>query len=105
MAFSDYNRALEIRPSYSVALNNRSVLFMQLGQHAAAMRDLNTLIGANPNYTQALYNRARLHLSLGNHEEARQDLFHAIITASPSFYRLQEMKDLLVSIDAPPQTK
>lgn len=98
-ALSDYNRALEIRPTYSVALNNRSVLLMQLGQHAVAMRDLNALIETNPNYTQALYNRARLHIALGNHFEAKQDLSRAIATASPSFYRLQEMKDLLASIE------
>lgn len=104
-ALADYNRAIEIRPTYSVALNNRSVLFMQLGQHADALRDLNTLIDRNPNYTQALYNRARLYLALGNREAARSDLIRAIATANPNFYGLDELNALVALLEINPPSE
>ena len=47
-AISDYNKAIEINPSYAVAYYNRGLAYAVKGQHDKAISDFNKILEINP---------------------------------------------------------
>ncbi len=61
------NRALEIAPSYHVALNNRGIVYYSQGLYEKAIADYTAALEANPDDANIyLLNRGTAHYELGN---------------------------------------
>ena len=56
-ALADYNRALELRPDYTEALNNRGNTYHELERYNEALADYNQALELRQEYVEALYNR------------------------------------------------
>ncbi len=50
MAFSDYNKAVEISPNYTLALFQRGVAYFNKGKTTDAISDFKKAIKLNPDY-------------------------------------------------------
>jgi tetratricopeptide (TPR) repeat protein len=77
-AIEDYNRAIEIRPSYAMAYNNRGNAYNGLGNYRQAIEDLDRAIEIRPSYAEAYNNRGNAYKSLGNDNQAIEDYNEAI---------------------------
>ncbi len=77
-AIQDFQAAISMDPSCSLAIHNRGVSFAQRNQFAAALRDFNRVIELNPGLAIAYRNRAELLSALGRMEEAVTDYDQAI---------------------------
>jgi tetratricopeptide (TPR) repeat protein len=72
-ALSDFQAAISLDPTCSLAIHNRAVTFAQQNQFDAALRDFNRVIELNPGLAVAYRNRAELLAALGRMEEAVSD--------------------------------
>lgn len=77
-AINDFQAAISMDPTCSLAIHNRAVTFAQRNQFAAALRDFNRVIELNPGLAVAYRNRAELLAALGRMEEAVDDYSKAI---------------------------
>ena len=77
-ALSDFQTAISLDPSCSLAIHNRAVTLAQQNQFTAALRDFNRVIELNPGLAVAYRNRAELLAALGRTEEAIADYNQAI---------------------------
>ena len=68
-----YTEALDLRPEYAEALNNRGVVFVCLKKHTEALHDLDEAIGIDPEYAEAYNNRGNVKYELGQHKDALSD--------------------------------
>jgi tetratricopeptide (TPR) repeat protein len=55
-AVEDYGRAIDLKPDYAEAFNNRAYTYMTLREYALALPDLDEAIRLRPNYVNALMN-------------------------------------------------
>jgi PQQ-dependent catabolism-associated CXXCW motif protein len=78
LAMSDYNQALSITPGNPYFLNDRGVLFRDLGDPDRAMQDFNQAISSNPNYALAYANRGYMLRSKQRMDEAIAETSTAI---------------------------
>src|SRR5262249_17235506 len=60
-------------PQYSMAYNNRGVLYFFMERLDEALADLNTAIALNPEHGRAYTNRAQVYFSLGQYYQAQQN--------------------------------
>jgi len=77
-AMSDYNQAIAIAPSNPFYLNDRGILFRDLGDNDNAMQDFNKAIAIRPGYALAYANRGYIHRSRQKLDEAIADTSTAI---------------------------
>jgi tetratricopeptide (TPR) repeat protein len=77
-ALNDFQAAISLDPTCSLAIHNRAVTFAQQNQFAAALRDFNRVIELNPGLAVAYRNRAELLAATGRAEEAISDYNQAI---------------------------
>lgn len=77
-AMSDYNQAIAMTPSDPVYLNDRGILFRDLGDNDKAMQDFSKAIAIRPNYALAFANRGYIQRSLKKLDEAIADTSAAI---------------------------
>jgi tetratricopeptide (TPR) repeat protein len=77
-AIKDFQIAISLDPSCSLAIHNRAVTLAQQNETAAALRDFNRVIELNPGLAVAYRNRAELLASLGRFNEAVRDYSQAI---------------------------
>lgn len=73
-AISSYRKALEIRPSYSLARNDMALALADVGDHPGAIRELQMALDHDPALIDANYNVITLLSRFGRVEEAQ----HAI---------------------------
>ena len=73
-----YNHAIQLKPDYPDALNNRGNAKGNLGQHAEAIADFDQAIRLKPDFFFAYNNRGVAKGVLGRHEEAIADFDQAI---------------------------
>ncbi|MBI4844391.1 MAG: tetratricopeptide repeat protein [Nitrospirae bacterium] len=85
-ALKDYNKAIEMRPSYFYAYNNRAVAYEYLGKNEEALRDYNNALALDPEYANAYFNRADFYEKRGELELALSDYTKAI-DLKPGFAR------------------
>lgn len=72
-ALGDFQSAISLDPTCSLAIHNRAVTFAQQNQFDAALRDFNRVIELNPGLAVAYRNRAELLAALGRMVEAIGD--------------------------------
>ena len=77
-AITDYNRAIQLKPDYADAYNNRGLAKQSLGQHAAAIADYDKAIQLKPDYAPAYNNRGLAKASLEQNAAAIADFDMAI---------------------------
>jgi tetratricopeptide (TPR) repeat protein len=77
-ALDDFQAAISLDPTCSLAIHNRAVTFAQQNQFDAALRDFNRVIELNPGLAVAYRNRAELLAALGRLEEAVGDYNQAL---------------------------
>lgn len=68
-----YDKAINARPDYANAYNNRGVIHHKQGRLHRAIQDYNYAIKFLPEFAEAYYNRALSHQKLGRTEQALQD--------------------------------
>ncbi len=72
-ALSALNKAIDLRPDYVEAYNNRGAAKNLLGKHQEAIADYDKVIQLKPNYAEAYSNRGVTKSLLGKHQEAIAD--------------------------------
>lgn len=73
-AFSGYNRAIGLDPSYTKAYNNRAILrATRMHDLKGALEDFNRAISINPEYSDAYIGRGSIYFELHETEKARRD--------------------------------
>jgi len=60
-AIADYSRAIELKPDFAEAYNNRAYTYMKMENYAPALLDLDEAIRLRPDYVNALMNRGDIH--------------------------------------------
>ena len=70
--------ALQLKPNWDWAYNNRGTAYAALGQNERAIQDLDKAIELNPNNDYAYNNRGNAYKGLGQYERAIQDYDKAI---------------------------
>jgi len=77
-AIADYNQAINIKPDYALAYNNRGNAKSDLGDYQGAIADYNQAINIKPDYADAYYNRGIAKSDLGDYQGAIADYNQAI---------------------------
>ena len=72
-AIEDYTKAIELKPDYAKAYNNRGIAHKALKDYQKAIADYNKAIELKPDYANAYYNRAIVHNNRGNKQTAIHD--------------------------------
>jgi len=101
-AIADYDRALELRPSYVEALNNRGLAFAALGNPADALASYDAALEHRPDYLRALNNRGLALAGLGRHEEAVQSYERALAVEPHYPAALVNCADALTALERNP---
>jgi len=73
-ALADYSAAIELRPEYAEAYNNRGFAYGRRGGFEQAIRDLSRAIELAPDYGEAYNNRAVAYFSLLEYDKAWADV-------------------------------
>ena len=73
-AIREYDRAIEVNPSYTVAYYNRSVAYTKTGQYERAINDCNTVLQLDPKHANSYYTRGVSYWHLGSKNQAIKDL-------------------------------
>ena len=60
-ALADYSRAIELKPDFAEAYNNRAYTYMTIEDYARALPDLDQAISLRPTYANALMNRGDIY--------------------------------------------
>jgi tetratricopeptide (TPR) repeat protein len=60
-AIADYSRAIELKPDFAEAYNNRAYTYMKMENYAPALPDLDEAIRLRPDYVNALMNRGDIY--------------------------------------------
>lgn len=73
-AINDYNKAIEIEPNNSNALNNRGYTFNLMEDYESAIKDFEKAISLEEDFAYALNNRGYAKIKLGLKEDGLADL-------------------------------
>ncbi len=79
----DFNRSLELKPTYVVALTERADLLGRLGNNADALKDLDQVLQLDSTVAVAYNNRGSIYQRTGNAELALNN-FNKAISLNPS---------------------
>ena len=77
-AIEDYDEAIALSPTLTVAYYNRAVVFDKLGQYDRALADYNRVLTLDPNYYGAYINRGLFFYNTGQFNSAIADFDRAI---------------------------
>jgi tetratricopeptide (TPR) repeat protein len=73
-AIKEYDKAIEVNPSYTVAYYNRSVAYTKTGQYDRAINDCNKVLQLDPKHANSYYTRGVSYWHLGSKNQAIKDL-------------------------------
>ena len=73
-ALADYNKAIELDPTYTDAYNNRGITYRKQEKPEQAIADYTKAIELNPTYTDAYNNRGYAYIKTKNFEKALPDI-------------------------------
>ena len=76
-ALLDYNKVVQLNPSYPYVYNDRGAAYFELGDYAQALSDFNYALDLKPAYLRPHLGRGLTLLKLGRYEEGMADLAHA----------------------------
>jgi len=77
-ALEAYNRALQLRPDFAEALNNRGKTLENLDRNEEALKDYNRALELRPDFPEALNSRGIILRRLGRYDEALRDYNRAL---------------------------
>lgn len=77
-AIVDYNKAIEIKPNFDSAYNNRGFAYDEKGEYDKAIADYNKAIEINPKFDAAYNNRGSSYGKKGEYDKAFDDYNNAI---------------------------
>ncbi len=77
-AILEYNKALELDPTYAPAYYDRGLAYAQQQRHAEAIADFSEVIARNPQHADALYNRGLVHARQAAFAQALADYDQAL---------------------------
>ena len=77
-ALQDYNKAIELDPSFASAVNDRGVAYFAKGDSDRAVQDFGRAIELNPKFATAFTNRGILYFQKKDNGRAKSDLDDAI---------------------------
>lgn len=77
-AISDYNKAIEINPSFTETYSNRGNAYSDSGNFKKAVSDYNKAIELDPKFASAYTNRGNAYFRFGNYKEAVSDYNRAL---------------------------
>ena len=89
-----YDKALEIDPRSTYALNRKGIVLEKLGRYKEAVENYNKVIEIKPNYAAAWMNKATAQQFLKQYEEAKQS-YKKALDLNP---KLKEIIDLKLKI-------
>jgi len=69
-AIGDYDKVIEINPTYKEAYNNRGNAYASLGNYRQAIENYDKALEINPKHITAYNNRGNAYLLLGNNRQA-----------------------------------
>jgi len=72
-AVTDFDRAIEIDPTFAKSLNNRGAARLRAGEYDRAIEDFDRAIGLQPAYAGAYANRGQAWLKKGDYARAESD--------------------------------
>ena len=78
-AITDYNKAIELKPNYTKAYNNRGNSYNSMKNYAAAIADYNEAIELDPDYADAYYNRGLSFSKTGENAKSDADFIKYFI--------------------------
>lgn len=73
-----YSHAIDLKPDYPDAFNNRGIAYADKGRKKQAIKDYCQAIKVNPDYADAYYNRGTILLDNGHYAPALRDFGRAI---------------------------
>jgi len=71
--------AIEIKPDYARAYNNRAWTYLKLGKFELGLSDAERAVELAPNDSTMFDTRGRIYLALGRRQEAATDLKRAVL--------------------------
>ena len=83
-AIADYDMAIQLRPDYAIAYNDRGVVKGKLGEYKAAIEDYDEAIRIKPDCAVAYYNRGRTKDQLEQSSAAIDD-YNIAIDLEPAY--------------------
>jgi tetratricopeptide (TPR) repeat protein len=92
-AIKSYEKAIELKPDYAAAWNNKGSALGDLGRYEEAIACLDKAIEIEPNYAAAWYNRACYKVRNGDTENALADLKNAVEIDKANMELAKQEKD------------
>lgn len=89
-SIQDYDRAIELNPSFAVALNNRAWAYFKWGRGAEGLPDVEQSLRLNPMSEHTWDTRAHIRQTLGNHDGAFTDYQQAMIIGGSRMVKLYQ---------------
>ena len=83
-AIADYDMAIQLRPNYAIAYNDRGVVKGKLGKYKAAIEDYDEAVRIKPDCVVAYYNRGRTKDQLAQGSAAIKD-YNIAIDLEPDY--------------------
>lgn len=77
-AMEHYDKAIQIRPDYAMAWNNKGCTLTELGRYDDALKAYGKAIEIKPDHAIAWYNKGRAYSLMGDKENALKNLSKAI---------------------------
>lgn len=77
-ALKDFERAIQLRPTFAEAYNNRGSILSDLGRYEEAMHSFAKAIETDPNLASAYDNRGNVYTRTGKPEEGIRDYNHCL---------------------------
>lgn len=100
-ALRDYDKALELFPSYVTAMVGRGATYKKLGKFDLAMTDFQTALLVNPNHLDAIYNRGALRFLMNDYQGALLD-YERVLKTNVLYPRIWSAKaGCLAMLDRP----
>ncbi len=97
----EYDKSIELNPTYEMAINNRGDLYLALNDFDSALSDFNLVLSINPNHMMALNNRSVTLYFMGRYQEAWKDAQKVLLNGGrihPDF--LKALEQALVNNNA-----
>jgi tetratricopeptide (TPR) repeat protein len=101
LALLDFNRAIEIRPDFTLAYINRGTAHQEMGHYDLSIRDFNRAIELEPDNSMAFNNRGFTYVLIGDFERARKDLERSLELSPDNIYALNSMAELYAAKNDP----
>jgi tetratricopeptide (TPR) repeat protein len=72
-ALEDFDRAIELDPTFAEAYWGRGKTYRELGNNPQAIKDFDRAIELEPKFSETYWDRGKIYNELGNHQQAIED--------------------------------